>query len=110
MLRVEQPGGDGVGLAFERNPEAVRQGYVSVARARGDYGLALRDREDGAALDWAATRELRSQSPHAEVSVGPWRPARFPQTTTGLGQGNFGNGHTSDPARSPTSGQQERST
>ena len=42
VLRVERPGDGGLGAAFERSPEAVledvRQGYVSVERARTTTG------------------------------------------------------------------------
>ena len=65
MLRVERPGG-GVGAAFERSPEAVlddvRQGYVSVERARRDYGVVVRAENDEVTLDPDATRELRLAS------------------------------------------------
>ena len=71
VLRVERPGG-GVGAAFERSPEAVlddvRQGYVSVERARNDYDVVLHGREDEIVLDRAATRELRSTN---DVPVDP---------------------------------------
>ena len=72
VLRVERPGGGGVGAAFERSPEAVlddvRQGYVSVERARNDYDVVLHGREDEIVLDRAATRELRSTN---DVPVDP---------------------------------------
>ena len=63
VLRVERPDGGGVGAAFERSPEAVlddvRQGYVSVERARSDYGVVVRREETEITLDPDATRELR---------------------------------------------------
>ena len=66
VLRVERPGGGGVGAAFERSPEAVlddvRQGYVSVERARRDYGVVVRAENDEVTLDPDATRELRLAS------------------------------------------------
>ena len=65
VLRVERPGGGGVGAAFERSPEAVlddvRQGYVSVERARSDYGVVVRPHSDEATLDPDATGELRGK-------------------------------------------------
>src|SRR6185295_20068946 len=43
-IRVERPGGGGLGNPFARPVERVledlRQGYVSAARARSDYGVA----------------------------------------------------------------------
>ena len=66
VLRVERPGGGGVGAAFERSPEAVledvRQGYVSVEQARSDYGVVVRAANDEVTLDPDATRELRLAS------------------------------------------------
>ena len=62
VLRVERPGG-GVGAAFERSAEAVlddvRQGYVSVERARRDYGVVARDDGSQVTSDPNATRDLR---------------------------------------------------
>ena len=64
VLRVERPGG-GVGAAFERSPDAVlddvRQGYVSVERARSDYGVVVRPHSDEVTLDPDATGELRGK-------------------------------------------------
>jgi N-methylhydantoinase B len=46
MIRVERPGGGGLGNPFKRPVdkvvEDVRQGYVSVDSARAQYGVALR--------------------------------------------------------------------
>ncbi|MSP37039.1 MAG: hydantoinase B/oxoprolinase family protein [Deltaproteobacteria bacterium] len=46
-IRVERPGGGGLGNPFKRNPkkvlEDVRQGYVSIGCARSQYGVALRE-------------------------------------------------------------------
>ena len=65
VLRVERPGGGGVGAAFERSPEAVlddvRQGYVSVERARRDYGVVVRNRGAEVALHLDGTRALRRE-------------------------------------------------
>ena len=58
-------GGGGWGPAFERDPGAVladvREGYVTVASARRDYGVALDD--TGRAVDPEATASLRSAAP-----------------------------------------------
>jgi N-methylhydantoinase B len=55
-------GGGGWGPAFERDPEAVltdvREGYVSAAAARRDYGVAID--EATLELDAAATAALRA--------------------------------------------------
>ena len=63
MLRVERPGGGGVGAAFERSPEAVlddvRQGYVSVEKAWNDYRVVVREDGGKVILDPDATRDLR---------------------------------------------------
>ena len=62
VLRVERPRGGGVGAAFERSPQAVledvRPGYVSVERARSDYGVVVRANGRKVTLDPEATREL----------------------------------------------------
>ena len=63
VLRVERPGGGGVAAAFERSPEAVledlRQGYVSVERARSDYGVAVCLKASDVNLKSDATGKLR---------------------------------------------------
>lgn len=65
VLRVERPGGGGVGAPRERPPEDVledvRQGYVSPARARSDYAVAVRTRGTEIILDPEGTRELRGK-------------------------------------------------
>ncbi len=61
VVEFYSAGGGGYGPPFERDPEAVaedvRNGYVSIAAAREDYGVAI----DPAALvvDHAKTRKLR---------------------------------------------------
>ena len=64
-LRVERPGGGGVGAAFEHSPEAVlddvRQGYVSAGRARIDYGVVVRANVGHVTLDPDATGEVRGK-------------------------------------------------
>jgi N-methylhydantoinase B len=63
VLRVERPGGGGVGNPVERDPEAVlrdvRNGYVSIASAERDYRVAIERRESGPVLDTAETQRLR---------------------------------------------------
>jgi N-methylhydantoinase B len=59
-LVMAMPGGGGYGVAFERDPEAVRadvvDGLVSREAARREYGVVL---GDDLALDHAATARLR---------------------------------------------------
>jgi N-methylhydantoinase B len=63
VIEFYSAGGGGYGPAFEREPEAVQadvvNGYVSVDRAREDYGVAI----DPATLkvDNAATLRLREE-------------------------------------------------
>ena len=65
VLRVERPGGGGVGVAFERSLEAVledvRQGYVSVERARKDYRVVVRTESAEFTLDSKGTQQLRGR-------------------------------------------------
>ncbi len=73
-------GGGGYGDPFERDPEAVCQdvemSFVSRARARIDYGVAI---GDSGALDVAATKKLRASRAkdniHADFDFGPEREA-----------------------------------
>ena len=66
MLRVERPGGGGVGAAFQRSPQAVledvRQGYVSVEKARRDYGVVVLSQGNGVGLDLEETLKLRGKT------------------------------------------------
>ncbi len=61
VLTIDAPGGGGYGNPLERDPELVvrdvMEGYVSVASARADYGVAV----DAAtfAIDWDETNRLR---------------------------------------------------
>jgi N-methylhydantoinase B len=65
LLRVERPGGGGLGNALERAPEHVledvRQGYVSVDRARSAYGVVVQSSDGGPELNPAETRILRGE-------------------------------------------------
>ncbi len=63
-------GGGGRGLPWERDPEAVLRdvvyGYVSLEKARGDYGVVLDESHQTAltsdyAIDWEATALLRAE-------------------------------------------------
>jgi N-methylhydantoinase B len=66
LVRVERPGGGGLGDPLERPIEAVledvRQGYVSAARARAHYGVAVHCSDAGPEIDKAATRILRGKN------------------------------------------------
>jgi N-methylhydantoinase B len=65
LLRVERPGGGGLGDPLERPPEQVledvRQGYVSAERAKADYGVVVNFTEGEPQLDQAETRILRGK-------------------------------------------------
>ena len=73
-LHLELPGGAGFGDPFERPAERVaedvRNGLVSMASARDDYGVALRS--DGSVDEEADRRPARPLTP----------PRRFPCTTS----------------------------
>ena len=59
LLRIETPGGAGCGDPFERDPALVlrdvREGRVSLARARSDYGVAI----EGGQVNLRETERLR---------------------------------------------------
>jgi N-methylhydantoinase B len=63
ILRLERPGGGGLGEPLKRAPERVledvRQGYVSAASACTLYGVAVEMSADGVRLDKEATFALR---------------------------------------------------
>ena len=63
VLAFHSAGGGGYGTPFERDPEAVardvRNGYVSIAGAKKDYGVII-DRQT-LQVDTAATRALRKK-------------------------------------------------
>jgi N-methylhydantoinase B len=65
LVMWELGGGGGYGDPTTRDPERVRRdvvrGYVSVAAARDDYGVALRP--DDLSVDAAATVALRESAP-----------------------------------------------
>ncbi len=65
LLRLERPGGGGLGDPLERPAESVvedvRQGYVSIDRANADYGVVIRLFDGEPALDRAATLILRGE-------------------------------------------------
>ena len=69
IVRYVTPGGGGYGGPFQRDPAAVledvRNGWVSLASARDDYGVIIADNDDDFEIDEAATAELRERSPRA---------------------------------------------
>jgi N-methylhydantoinase B len=64
-VRVERPGGGGLGNPLQRPVDKVlddvRQGYVSPARARDDYGVAIHLRDGAVEIDLGETRVLRGK-------------------------------------------------
>jgi N-methylhydantoinase B len=67
-VRLDLPGGGGMGSPWERDPAAVhedvRNGYVSVSAARFTYGVAMA--ADGE-IDVAETARLRSEAGRASA-------------------------------------------
>ena len=64
-VRVERPGGGGLGNPLQRPVDKVlddvRQGYVSPARARDDYRVAVRLSDGEVEIDPGETRVLRGK-------------------------------------------------
>jgi len=65
LLRVERPGGGGLGNPLKRPLEKVledvRQGYVSVENARADYGVVVELVDGELALNFAKSEILRGE-------------------------------------------------
>jgi N-methylhydantoinase B len=65
LLRIERPGGGGLGTPLDRAAEQVledvRQGYVSVERAASDYKVAIRYSGAEPCLDLSQTQALRGK-------------------------------------------------
>jgi N-methylhydantoinase B len=63
---LETPGGGGLGNPIERDPERVlndvRNGYVSLGKARETYRVAVESVDDDFALNESETRVLRTQA------------------------------------------------
>jgi N-methylhydantoinase B len=66
LLRIERPGGGGLGNPLDRAAEQVledvRQGYVSVARAKSDYKVVISDSDTEPCLNLPETQLLRGKS------------------------------------------------
>ncbi|MBI2209961.1 MAG: hydantoinase B/oxoprolinase family protein [Deltaproteobacteria bacterium] len=66
LLRLERPGGGGMGDPLERPAELVledaRQGYISLERAKLAYGVALEMKNGEPVLDRAGTLGLRQKN------------------------------------------------
>jgi N-methylhydantoinase B len=60
-VTIDAPGGGGCGNPLEREPEMVQQdvieGYVTVERARTDYGVAIIP--GTYEIDWEQTGKIR---------------------------------------------------
>jgi N-methylhydantoinase B len=69
LLRLERPGGGGMGDPLRRPVEMVlddvRRGYVSIESARLEYGVALILDNSGWTVDEGATRALRESEKKA---------------------------------------------
>jgi N-methylhydantoinase B len=67
LVRLERPGGGGIGLASNRDPqkvlEDVVQGYVSRAAAESYYGVAIAETASGLRVDTGKTTTLRRHFP-----------------------------------------------
>ena len=65
LLRIERPGGGGLGDPLERPAQNVlndaRQGYVSLAHARTDYGVAVSLQDGEPKIDPVETGNLRGK-------------------------------------------------
>lgn len=61
VVTIDAPGGGGYGNPFERDPELVQmdvmEGYVSLERARTDYGVIINPETMG--VEWEETRKAR---------------------------------------------------
>jgi N-methylhydantoinase B len=66
IIRVERPGGGGLGDPRRRAPEAVledvRQGYVSPARAEREYGIAVESDNGEIRINPEKTVSLRGKT------------------------------------------------
>ena len=75
LLRLERPGGGGLGDPLERPPEKVlddvRQGYVAIESAKVDYGVAPALDRGGWRVDEGATRALRKTEKKAGKKNSP---------------------------------------
>ena len=61
MVTIDAPGGGGYGSPFERDPEMVAldvmEGYVSIERARSDYGVVINAKT--LEVDMEETKKIR---------------------------------------------------
>ena len=66
LLRIERPGGGGLGDPLDRAAEQVlddvRQGYVSVERAKSDYKVSISYSDSEPCIDSVKTQVLRGKS------------------------------------------------
>ena len=79
VLRVQGPGGGGYGPPWERDVDLVladvRGGFVSVASARVQYGVVIRDGEVDAAATGVLREQMRAQGKDGHFDVGAGRRA-----------------------------------
>ena len=65
LLRIERPGGGGLGSPLKRPVEKVvedvRQGYVSIDKARSDYGVVVEAIDGEWQADFSRTQILRGE-------------------------------------------------
>jgi N-methylhydantoinase B len=65
LLRIERPGGGGLGNPLDRAAEQVlddvRRGYVSVERAKSDYKVSVRYSDSEPCIDSVKTQVLRGK-------------------------------------------------
>jgi N-methylhydantoinase B len=66
VIRLETPGGGGLGDAMKRDPEMVlrdvRNAYVSVEKAADDYGVVIKQTQGELCVDMAQTQKKRAAS------------------------------------------------
>jgi N-methylhydantoinase B len=65
LLRIERPGGGGLGNPLQRPMERVfedvRQGYVSIEKASLDYGVVVEPGDGEPKLNFSQTQILRGE-------------------------------------------------
>ena len=73
LLRIERPGGGGLGSPLERPQEQVledvRQGYVSVEKARSAYGVVVQLSSGDPELNASETRILRGEKTKKTLEI-----------------------------------------
>jgi len=79
LILLSSSGAGGLGSPYDRPPEEVladvRQGFVTVAGARGDYGVVIVDNEVDIAATEVLRNELRTSQGNTHFHFGPERDA-----------------------------------